>query len=104
MQPEGARYYQVCVEDVEPGSLYTYRLDGHIERPDPASRCQPQDVHGPSQVVNPRFPWEDQQWGGLPLRSYILYELHIGTFTAAGTFAAIIPYLEAPQTPGYYRH
>ena len=100
MHQEVAGYYQVLVEDVEPGSLYTYRLDGHIERPDPASRCQPQDVHGPSQVVEPHFPWEDQQWGGLPLPAYILYELHVGTFTAAGTFAAIIPHLDALKRLG----
>src|SRR6266849_8185285 len=100
MHQEVTGYYQVLVEDVEPGSLNTYRLDGHIERPDPASRCQPQDVHGPSQVVEPRFPWEDQQWGGLPLPAYILYELHVGTFTAAGTFAAIIPHLDALKRLG----
>ena len=100
MHQEVPGYYQVLVEDVEPGSLYTYRLDGHIERPDPASRCQPQDVHGPSQVVEPRFPWEDKQWGGLPLPAYILYELHVGTFTAAGTFAAIIPHLDALKRLG----
>jgi maltooligosyltrehalose trehalohydrolase len=100
MQQESAGYYQAYTEEVEPGSLYTYRLDGQIERPDPASRCQPQDVHGPSQVVDPRFPWQDQQWGGLPLQAYILYELHVGTFTAAGTFAAIIPHLDALKRLG----
>jgi len=100
MQQESAGYYQAYAEEVEPGSLYTYRLDGQIERPDPASRCQPQDVHGPSQVVDPRFPWQDQQWGGLPLQAYILYELHVGTFTAAGTFAAIIPHLDALKRLG----
>ena len=100
MQQESAGYYQVYTEEVEPGSLYTYRLDEQIERPDPASRCQPQDVHGPSQVVDPRFPWQDQQWGGLPLQAYILYELHVGTFTAAGTFAAIIPHLDALKRLG----
>ncbi len=93
MQAGSAGYFQVCVEDVGPGSLYTYRLDGHLDRPDPASRCQPHDVHGPSMVVGASFPWQDQQWEGLPLQAYILYELHVGTFTAEGTFAALIPRL-----------
>ncbi len=100
MPQERTGYYQGFAEDVEPGSLYMYRLDGHIACPDPASRCQPQDVHGPSQVVEPRFPWEDQQWSGLPLQAYILYELHVGTFTAAGTFAAILPHLDALKRLG----
>jgi maltooligosyltrehalose trehalohydrolase len=87
-------YYQAIVEAVEPGSLYIYRLDGQKERSDPASRYQPQDVHGPSQVVDTRFPWEDGGWFGRPWRDYIMYELHVGTFTAEGTFDTIIPYLD----------
>jgi maltooligosyltrehalose trehalohydrolase len=87
-------YYHGLVEGVRPGSLYFYRLDGEKERPDPASRHQPEDVHGPSQVADPLFPWEDQGWFGLPLKDYIIYELHVGTFTQAGTFEAIIPHLD----------
>ena len=86
-------YYEAEVEDVEPGGLYRYRLDGVLERPDPASQFQPQDVHGPSQVVDSQFDWDDGAWCGIPLRDYILYELHVGTFTAEGTFAAIITHL-----------
>jgi maltooligosyltrehalose trehalohydrolase len=86
-------YYEVVVKDVEPGALYRYRLDGGLERPDPASQFQPQDVHGPSQVIDSQFDWEDGAWCGLPLRDYILYELHVGTFTSEGTFEAIIPHL-----------
>ncbi|MFC1909256.1 malto-oligosyltrehalose trehalohydrolase [Chloroflexota bacterium] len=87
-------YHQSIVEGVESGSQYFYRLDGQKERPDPASRYQPQGIHGPSQVTNPLFPWEDQSWFGLPLPEYIIYELHIGTFTPEGTFGAIIPHLD----------
>lgn len=93
-------YYQVVVRGVHPGSLYTYRLDRQTERPDPASYYQPQDVHGPSQVVAARFAWKDSGWYGLPLRAYIIYELHVGTFTAEGTFEAIIPYLDELRTIG----
>jgi maltooligosyltrehalose trehalohydrolase len=93
-------YYQGIIEEVEPGSLYLYRLAGEKERPDPASRFQPQGVHGPSQVVNPDFSWKDECWYGLPLRDYIIYELHVGTFTAEGTFEAIIPHLEQLKNLG----
>jgi maltooligosyltrehalose trehalohydrolase len=86
-------YHEAVVEGVAPGTLYRYRLDGTLERADPASRCQPEDVHGPSQVVDAHFDWDDGPWYGIPWREYILYELHVGTFTPEGTFEAIIPYL-----------
>lgn len=87
-------YHQAVAESVRPGALYFYRLDGEKERPDPASRFQPQGVHGPSQVVDSQFSWDDASWSGLHLRDYIISELHLGTFTAEGTFAAVIPRLE----------
>jgi maltooligosyltrehalose trehalohydrolase len=93
LSPGKRGYHHGRVDGVRPGSLYFYRLDGKIERPDPASRHQPEDVHGPSQVVDPDFPWEDQDWFGLPLKDFIIYELHVGTFTEAGTFEAVIPHL-----------
>ncbi len=88
------------LDDVGPGSLYFFRLDGDRERPDPASRFQPRGVHGPSQVVDPAFAWSDQTWFGLPIQQYILYELHVGTFTERGTFDAIIPRLDYLKTLG----
>jgi maltooligosyltrehalose trehalohydrolase len=87
-------YHQGIVAGVQAGALYTYRLDGTRERPDPASRLQPQDVHGPSQVVASAFSWSDGSWPGLPLSQYIIYELHVGTFTPEGTFDGIIPHLD----------
>jgi maltooligosyltrehalose trehalohydrolase len=87
-------YHQALAEGVEPDSLYLYRLDGHTERPDPASRSQPHGVHGPSQVIDSFFPWEDGCWFGLPLQDYIIYELHVGIFTPEGTLEAIIPFLD----------
>lgn len=93
--PKGPRgYFEGIVEGVKPGALYLYRLDGGQERPDPASKSQPQGVHNPSRVVDPRFPWQDRHWHGLSLHNYVIYELHVGTFTEEGTFAAIIPYLD----------
>ncbi len=93
LEKDGKGYHHAVAENVTPGSLYFYRLNGKTERPDPASRFQPQGVHGPSQVVDTRFPWRDGSWTGLPLEDYIIYELHTGTFTAEGTFTAIIPHL-----------
>jgi maltooligosyltrehalose trehalohydrolase len=86
-------YHQAYVEGIESGATYVYRLNGEQERPDPASRSQPQGVHGPSAIVEPEFAWSDQGWFGLPLSEQILYELHVGTFTPEGTFEAIIPQL-----------
>ncbi|HEY1377164.1 MAG TPA: malto-oligosyltrehalose trehalohydrolase [Gemmataceae bacterium] len=102
LRPEpAAGYHSAEVEGVPPGSLYLYRLDagrpseaGYPERPDPASRHQPRGVHGPSAVVDPAFPWDDAGWANPPLTDYVLYELHVGTFTPAGTFDAAIDRLE----------
>lgn len=96
--PKG--YHRAILEGIEPGSLYLYRLDGTTERPDPVSRSQPQGVHGPSQVVDPHFAWGDRHWFGLRLEDYILYELHVGTFTPEGTFDGIIPHLDALKEVG----
>jgi len=81
------------MEEIEPGARYLFRLNGDLERPDPASRFQPLGIHGPSEVVDPGFPWSDQSWVGLPLRDYVLYEVHVGTCTPEGTFEGIIPRL-----------
>jgi maltooligosyltrehalose trehalohydrolase len=87
-------YHEAVIDGVAPGSLYLYRLDDDLERPDPASRSQPQGVHGPSQVVGLDFPWTDAGWNGLPLYEQVIYELHVGTFTPEGTFDAVIPHLD----------
>lgn len=93
-EPIGGGYHALTADEVGPGTRYFYRLDGRAERPDPASRFQPDGVHGPSQVVDQRFAWTDQCWVGLPLADYILYELHVGTFTEEGTFDAAIGRLD----------
>ncbi len=93
MEAVGDGYFHAVVEDIAAGALYRYRLNEEKERPDPASRYQPQGVHGPSQIIDRRFSWKDSGWRGLPLESYVLYELHVGTFTAQGTFDAITPRL-----------
>jgi maltooligosyltrehalose trehalohydrolase len=87
-------YHETTIEGVAPGDLYFYQLGPDQQRPDPASRFQPEGVHGPSQVIDSNFPWNDKSWAGLPLKDFIIYELHVGTFAPPGTFNAIIPYLE----------
>ncbi len=87
-------YYRGVLHGVEPGSRYFYLLDGKKERPDPASRYQPEGVHGPSQVVDgSTFVWSDAGWSGVLLPDLVIYELHVGTFTPEGTFTAAIPHL-----------
>ena len=92
---EGDGYFSAIVSHLREGDRYFYVLDRKKERPDPASRFQPDGVHGPSQIVDPDgFPWTNHQWEGLPLAEYLIYELHVGTFTGEGTFEAVIPKLD----------
>ena len=92
-------YWHLKTDTLKPGDLYCFVLDGKKERPDPASLSQPQGVHGPSQAIDTNaFYWEDQSWINPPLENYLIYELHTGTFTPEGTFAAIekkLDYLKA---------
>ncbi len=86
-------YFAMTVENIRPGTRYFYQLDKRTARPDPASKFQPEGVHGPPEVVDQTFAWTDEKWRGLPLHRYIVYEIHVGTYTAQGTFAALIPHL-----------
>lgn len=94
MQPQDMGYWSVTVPDLESGTRYCYLVD-EIPYPDPASRYQPEGVHGPSEVVDHRqYRWNGRSWSNIELADYIIYELHIGTFTEAGTFAAAIERLD----------
>lgn len=96
----GNGWHEAVLEKIPPGSLYLYRLDGKIDRPDPASRFQPRGVHQPSAVLDTSFKWEDSLWKGFPLEKYIFYEIHAGTFTPEGTFEAVIPGLKSLKELG----
>jgi maltooligosyltrehalose trehalohydrolase len=87
-------YFAGRVESTAAGDRYRFRLDGARELPDPASRFQPDGVHGPSAVVAADFEWRANDWTPPPLAEYVIYELHIGTFTAEGTFDAAADRLE----------
>lgn len=94
LSPENRGYHTGRISGVEPNTRYLYRLDGQKERADPASRYQPAGVVGPSQIVDlSKGPWTDPEWRGLALKDYILYELHVGTFTSTGTLDAITDHL-----------
>jgi maltooligosyltrehalose trehalohydrolase len=97
LQREEMGFWTGSFSDVRPGDLYRYGIDGGHVYPDPASRFQPQGVHGPSQVIDPStFVWSDEGWTGREPKDLVLYELHTGTFTPDGTFAAAgsrLPYL-----------
>jgi maltooligosyltrehalose trehalohydrolase len=87
--------------DVAVGQRYVFRLDGGEDRADPASLWQPDGVPGPSAVVRPeRFDWNDSDWRGVRREDLVIYELHIGTFTDAGTFDAAIERLPALKQLG----
>ena len=87
-EPDG--YFAAEVGGVRAGARYRYRLDGNKSLyPDPASRFQPDGPHGPSEVIDPTtFRWTDADWKGVPLAGQVIYEVHVGTFTREGTWAA----------------
>ncbi|CAO3400132.1 malto-oligosyltrehalose trehalohydrolase [Azospirillum palustre] len=94
---EGNGYFSAAVPGLEAGGLYRFRLDGReMLYPDPMSRFQPEGPHGPSQLVDPhRFAWSDGDWQGRVIRGQVIYEMHIGTFTAEGTWDAALAELPA---------
>src|SRR6266700_3178047 len=89
LTPEAGGYFSGAV-NVGAGSRYRFRVNrGENFYPDPASRFQPQEPHGPSCIVDPRqFRWADTNWPGVTSKGQIIYEMHIGTFTKEGTWRA----------------
>jgi maltooligosyltrehalose trehalohydrolase len=95
MEGDARGYWYTLADDIFPGALYRFILDNEKERPDPMSQFQPGGVHGPSAMVDhSAFPWGDGGWKGLSLEDFIIYELHVGTYSAEGTFEAIIPSID----------
>ena len=95
MNPAEAGWFERIEPQARAGSRYRYRIDGELEVADPASRYNPEDTEGPSLVIDPSgFDWGPQQWRGRPWHEAVIYELHVGTFTRAGTFRAAIERLD----------
>ncbi|MHB8215741.1 MAG: malto-oligosyltrehalose trehalohydrolase [Candidatus Sulfotelmatobacter sp.] len=87
-RPQG--WFELITDAAKPGARYRFRIDGAQEVPDPASRFQPRDVHGPSQVIDPEaFDWRDDGWRGRPWEEAVIYELHVGAFTPSGKFSSL---------------
>ena len=96
LDAEGDGYFSTLVEEMRAGDRYRFRLDGGEDLyPDPASRFQPEGPHGPSAVVDAMaFRWANGPWPGIELRGQVFYEMHVGTFTREGTWAAAAAELE----------
>jgi maltooligosyltrehalose trehalohydrolase len=91
----GAGWHTLRLQGAGAGTRYAFRVDDGPPVPDPASRCNPDDVHGASLVVDPAsFHWQDTGWPGLPWAQAVIYELHVGTLTPHGTIAAAIDKLD----------
>ncbi len=88
-------WFEHLVATAGPGTLYRYRIDGELSVPDPASRFQPRDVDGPSEVIDQRgYRWSDHAWTGRPWNEAVICELHVGTFTPEGTYAGVVKKLK----------
>ena len=99
--PQDEGVYVGHLHGLGAGARYRYRLDEGRAYPDPRSRHQPEGVHGPSEVVDPRsFDWTDADWTGLRMDGLVIYELHVGTYTPEGTFEALIDHLPGLRALG----
>ena len=86
MTKDGCGYHRASIDNIGSGARYLYRFDDSHEYPDPASRFQPDGVHKPSATVDlTAFGWSDASWQPPSLEKTIFYELHVGTFSKAGT-------------------
>ena len=89
MRAVGDGWFELVTRDARPGCRYNFMIDREHRVPDPAARYQPSGVHGSSEVIDPTaFSWQDENWKGRPWAEAVIYELHVGTFTPEGTFAA----------------
>src|SRR5262245_52525526 len=88
-------FFALETDRARPGDHYLFCLDDGLEVPDPASRFQPQDVNGPSQIVDPRrYRWRTTAWPGRPFHETVLYELHLGTFSEQGDYTGLAAKLD----------
>jgi maltooligosyltrehalose trehalohydrolase len=95
MQQLSGGWHEIAIPDAGAGTLYKFRIDGETDVPDPASAFQPGDVSGPSEVVDhSQYVWQATDWRGRPWQDTALLELHLGTFTPAGTFRGAIEKLD----------
>lgn len=89
LEKDADGYFTGLFPEAKPGDRYAFVVDGKT-LPDPASRFQPHGVRGPSEVVGMDYAWTDQSWTGVPYAEWVIYELHVGTYSEAGTFQGVI--------------
>src|SRR4051812_11577675 len=95
-------WFSTHIGGVKAGALYKYRIDDEMDVPDPASAFQPQDVAGPSEVVDHDvYQWRAPEWHGRPWHEAVLIETHVGTFTPVGTYLAMIERLDDLVATGF---
>jgi len=101
MVPAGAGWFEIDSSEAHVGARCRFLFDGGIQVPDPASRANPDDAHGPSMVVDPlAFDWQDAGWRGRPWDEAVIHELHVGAFTPAGSFVGVQQRLDYLREPG----
>ncbi len=89
MQHDGDGWHRIDVAEARAGDSYRYRLSDGLLIPDPASRFNPADVHGASELMDAQtYDWQDGDWEGLAWREAVIYEMHVGALTPEGSFAA----------------
>jgi malto-oligosyltrehalose trehalohydrolase len=94
-------WFSADIAGVKAGARYKFRIDDEIDVPDPASAFQPEDVSGPSEVIDPiAYRWRAENWRGRPWPETIVLESHVGTFTPQGTYRAMIERLDHLQATG----
>jgi malto-oligosyltrehalose trehalohydrolase len=102
MEAEADGWHALTVRGATAGTRYKFRIDGELDVPDPASSFQPEDVNGPSEVVDSAtYQWRTAGWRGRPWEEAVILELHVGTFTPQGTFRAAIDKLDHVVAAGF---
>jgi malto-oligosyltrehalose trehalohydrolase len=94
-------WFKLTVPGARPGDTYKFRIDGEMDVPDPASRFQPDDVNGPSEVIDAGYNWQTVGWAGRPWHECVFLELHVGTFSTQGTFRGVIDKLDDIVDAGF---
>ena len=101
MERDARGWFHLITRNAPPGSLYMYDFGDAIAYPDPASRRQPQGIHGPSEVLDANaYEWQHNLWRGRPWNEATIYEIHVGTFSDKGTYQGVIERLDYLQQLG----